>query len=72
VVKQIQLEKITINETFNEQWTLKRCEKVSNALDSAIKGNLPLVATTYHAPFCRLALFICKYNMQLTIAKRKA
>ncbi len=57
---------------FNELGTLKQCEEVSDGLDSTIKANLPLVATTYHTPFCKLALLICKYKMQFTIAKHKA
>jgi hypothetical protein len=62
------------NNKNNVQWTmdLKWCEEVGDALQSTIKANLPLVATTYHAPFCKLTLPICMYNMQLTIAKHKA
>jgi hypothetical protein len=62
------------NNKNNVQWTmdLKRCEQVGDALHLTIKANLTLVATTYHAPFCKLALPVCKYNMQLIIAKHKA
>jgi hypothetical protein len=65
------LEKITTNKRFDEQWSLKQCGEVGDALHLAIKANLLLVATIYHTPFYRFASHVYKCNMHLTIMKCK-
>jgi hypothetical protein len=71
VAKQIWLDEIATKNRFDEQWNSKRCGDVGDVLHSTIKANLPLVATTYHTPFCKFALLTQVY-MQFSIMKRKA
>jgi hypothetical protein len=59
VTKQIWLDEITTKNRFDEQWNSKWCGEVGDVLHSTIKTNLPLVATTYHTPFCGFALLTC-------------